>query len=199
MTDDGTYNVTGLNLVDQLESHGRSWKVFAQNVPANCYTGSSASGGEDGTGTYARKHEPAISFTDIQTDGTRCANIADFTHFDPGAADFELIIPNLCNDMHDCSVSVGDSFLQGFVPQILNSPAWQQGGVLFIVWDEGSSSAGGGGQVAMIVISNQLVSSGFTSSVAHNHYSLLHTIEDAWGLGCLNNTCSANDLREFFQ
>jgi hypothetical protein len=36
------------------------------------------------------------------------------------------------------------------------------------------------------------------SSISHSHYSLLRTIEDAWGLGCLNRTCAANDLREFF-
>ena len=198
VTDDGTYNLSGQNIVDQLEPHGKTWRVFAQNVPLNCYTGATASGGEDGTGTYVRKHEPAISFTNVSGNSTRCANITDFTHFDPAAADFELIVPNLCNDMHDCSIATGDSFLQGFVPKILNSPAWQQGGVLFLTWDEGTTSTNGGGQVATVVISNA-VTPGFTSGTLHNHYSLLHTIQNAWGLGCLNNSCSANDLGEFFK
>lgn len=199
VTDDGIYNFSGPNLADQIESAGRSWNVFAENVPLGCYAGATASGGEDGSGTYARKHEPAISFLDISTNATRCAKITDFTHFDPAAANFELIVPNLCNDMHDCSISTGDSFLQAFVPQILTNAAWQQPSVLFLVWDEGSTDIGGGGNVALVVVSNQLVSSGFQSSVLHNHYSLLRTIEDGWGLGCLNNTCSANDLGEFFQ
>ena len=55
-------------------------------VPPDCFTGATATGGEDGAGTYARKHEPAISFTDISTSPARCANITDFTHFDPAAA-----------------------------------------------------------------------------------------------------------------
>ena len=101
----------------------------------------------------------------------------------PGSSDpagtvarYNFITPNLCNDMHDCSIAVGDSFLQGFVPKILNSTAWQQGGVLFILWDEGSTGTGGGGQVAVLVIANN-VTAGYRSTVAHNHYSLLRTIE----------------------
>ncbi len=196
IADDANHDFAGQNLADQLEAHGKTWRVFAQNVPLGCFTGAIASGGEDGAGTYARKHEPAISFTDISTSPSRCGNITDFTHFDPAAADFEFIAPNLCNDMHDCSVATGDAFLRGFVPTILSSPAWKQGGVLFITWDEGEGPTASN-QVATLVIS-QAVPKGFQSNVAHDHYSLLRTIEDAWGLGCLNNTCTANNLNEFF-
>ncbi|HTP09723.1 MAG TPA: alkaline phosphatase family protein [Anaerolineae bacterium] len=196
IADDAHHDFSGQNLADQLEAQGLAWKVFAQNVPPDCFTGATATDGEDGTGTYARKHEPAISFTDISSQPDRCANITDFTHFDPAAADFEFIAPNLCNDMHDCSVATGDAFLRDFVPQILNSPAWQQGGVLFITWDEGEGVLSPN-HVPTLVIS-KAVPKGFQSDVAHDHYSLLRTIEDAWNLDCLNQACSANNLNEFF-
>jgi len=51
--------------------------------------------------------------------------------------------------------------------------------------------------VPALVIS-PAVSEGFQSDVAHDHYSLLRTIEDALGPDCLNKTCSANNLNEFF-
>ncbi len=197
-TGDGIYNLSGQNLADQLEAAGKTWKVFAENVPTGCFAGAVASGGEDGPGTYARKHEPAISFTDISGSPTRCANITDFSHFDPAAANYELIVPNMCNDTHDCSVAVGDNFLKEFVPKILNSPAWQEGGVLFMTWDEGSSDLGNGGRVPLLVISKQ-VPAGFQSAGAYNHYSIVKTIEDAWGLDCLNLACRANNLSAFFQ
>ena len=196
VTDDGVYNFGGPNLADQLDARGRSWRVFAQNVPLGCYSGSVASGGEDAPGTYARKHEPAISFSDISRDPGRCARISDFRHFDPAAANFELIVPNMCNDMHDCSIATGDAFLASFVPRITASSAFADS-VLFITWDEGSGSQGGGGRVATLVVS-PFVRPGTTSATPHDHYSLLRTIEDAWGLGCLNLACRANDLREFF-
>jgi phosphatidylinositol-3-phosphatase len=195
--DDNRHTVNAANLADQLDAKGKTWKIFEQNFPSACFTGMSASGGSDGDGKYLRRHDPAISFSNISESPGRCANIVDFSQFDPAAADYEMIVANSCNDMHDCPVSDGDSFLQQFVPRIVNSDAWKNGGVLFITWDEGTTNKGGGGQVPTLVISPQ-VPAGFKSSVAHSHYSLLRTIQDAWGLGCLAQTCSANNLGEFF-
>jgi phosphatidylinositol-3-phosphatase len=197
VNDDGVYSfATGTTLADQIESSGRTWHVAAQNVPLGCYTGATASNGADGTGTYARKHEPAISWTSVSRNPTRCANITDFSHFDPAVGNFWFIVPNLCNDMHDCSVATGDAFLKGLMPKILTSSAFANS-VVFLTWDEGSTTTGGGGKVATIVIS-PLGKPAFVSATSHSHFSLLHTIEDAWGMPCLANACSANDLREFF-
>lgn len=197
VTDDSVHNLARRNLVDQLLAHRRTFRVYAQNVPLGCYKGATAHDGPDGAGTYARKHEPAISFTDISGNRLRCANILDFRHFSPSAASFELIVPNMCNSMHDCSVAKGDAWLHSFVPRILGSAALY-GSVVFITWDEGSTSLGGGGKVATLVIGPG-VKRGFRSAVSHTHYSLLQTIEASWGLGCMNRTCSANDMREFFR
>src|ERR1700687_1968486 len=57
--DDGIYNLSATNLGDQLEAKGKTWRVFAENVPPGCYAGSPASGGGDGPGNLARQHEPA--------------------------------------------------------------------------------------------------------------------------------------------
>jgi hypothetical protein len=197
ITDDAVHDLGATNLADQIESAGKTWKVFAQNVPTGCFAGESFSGGADGKGTYERKHNPAISFTDIRGAPARCANITDMTHFDPAAANFELIVPNLCNDMHDCPAAVGDNFMNQLAPRILTSPGWQQGGVLFLVWDEGTTNQGGGGHIPLIVVSKQ-VPVGSKLSTAYNHYSLLRTIQDAWGLACLDLSCSATNLAGFF-
>jgi phosphatidylinositol-3-phosphatase len=196
IADNENHDLSAPNLADELEASGHTWRVFAENVPSGCFTGAVSSGGADGAGTYARKHEPAISFTNISTNPARCANITDLSHFDPAAADFELIIPNLCNDMHDCAVAAGDRFMAGFVPRIIDSPAFQQGSVLFITFDEGTTSRGDQ-HVATIVIGLG-VPAGMRSSIAHTHYSLLRSIEDTWGMGCLDESCDANNLAEFF-
>ncbi len=197
VTSNGVHDLARRNLADQLAAHGISWRVFAQNVPLGCYKGATASGGPDGSGTYARKHEPAISFKSITRRASRCARISNFSHFSPSAARFELIVPNMCNSMHDCSTATGDAFLSTFIPKLLKSPA-MKGSALFLIWDEGSSNLGGGGRIATVVI-GPTVKKGYHSAKRHTHYSLLRTIENAWGLGCLNHSCSANDLREFFR
>ncbi len=197
VADDNVHDISGTNLVDQLESNGRTWRVYAQNYPGGCFTGDVAQNGPDGSGTYARKHNPAISFTDISGNPARCANIRPFSAFDPAAADFELIIPNLCNDMHDCGVPAGDRFLSSFVPKITDSPAFA-GSVLFIVWDEGrDTGAPRGGRVPAIIVS-PMVKPGSTSGRAFDHYALLRSIEDALGLGCLAATCQSGNMAELF-
>jgi hypothetical protein len=183
------------NLADQIEAGHRTWHVYAENFPGNCFNGVTASAGPDGPGVYVRRHVPAMAFRDIRTSPARCANVTDFEHFDPAAANFELIVPNLTNNGHDGTTQQADAFLRRFVPRITASPAWQQGGALFVIWDEGREK--GPNRVAALVISPQ-VTPGFRSSVRHDHYSLLHTIETAWGLPCLANACRANTLTEFF-
>lgn len=198
--DDGVHHLGGKNLVDQLEAHDRTWRVYAQNVPARCSQIFGAQGPVDLAGLpgwYARKHEPAITFNDIARSSTRCARITHLAGFNPAAADFELIVPNMSNDMHDGTIAQGDAFLRAFVPRITASAAFSNS-LLIITWDEGGTSIGGGGRVATIVVAPG-VPRGFRSTVAHTHYSVLRTIEDAWGLGCLNQACNANNLVEFFK
>jgi hypothetical protein len=48
------------------------------------------------------------------------------------------------------------------------------------------------------IVVSPAVRAGFRSALSHTHYSLLRTVEAAWVLGCLDGSCSANDLREFF-
>ena len=52
----------------------------------------------------------------------------------------------------------------------------------------------------MTVLASPLGRRGFTSDIPHDHYSLLRTIEDAWGLGYLGHAAdpSTNNLAEFF-
>jgi phosphatidylinositol-3-phosphatase len=196
VTGGSTPNLAATNLVDQLETAGRSWRVFAENYPGDCYNGITATGGPDGPGTWVRRHTPALAFKDIRKSAARCANIQPLRDFEPGVADFELIVPNLTNSMHDGTTRQGDAFLKSFVPRITGSAAWKDGGALFIVWDEGKET--GPNHITALVIS-PLVARGTRSSVRYDHYSLLATIENAWHLGCLGKSCGATPMTAFFE
>ena len=153
VTDNEPHDIDAPNLADQLDAAGRTWHVYAENVPPNCSQGVTAQGGPDGPGTYARKHDPAISFQSINEEPGLCSNIGPLTGFDPGAADFSLIIPNLCHDMHDGTIPEGDAWARGFTPRILDSAAWRDGGALFITFDEGLDTTTPPNLVATIVSS----------------------------------------------
>ena len=195
--DDGVHDIDAPTIADQIESSGRTWKEYAENRPPDCFTGASASDGRDGPGSYRRKHAPAISFDAIRNDPDRCAHLTDLTAFHPGDANYSLIIPNQCHAAHDCDVSEADNWLAGFVPAILESQAFASGGLLIVTFDEDGGNDPSGGHVATVVASRD-VPAGFRSDQPHDHYSVLRTIEDAWGLGCLAESCSATPMREFF-
>jgi phosphatidylinositol-3-phosphatase len=193
--DNNNHNIDAANLADQLEAKGRSWSVTAENVPSGCFLGATASGGRDGPGTYARKHEPAISFISISRNPARCGRIHDLTAFDPGEADFQLIVPNLCNDAHDCPLSTADKWLSKLAPKIMDSDAFKKDGLLIVTFDEAESRQAN--HVPLVAVGPS-IRPGTTSSTPTTHYSLLRTLEDNWDLGCLGRACSAANLGGLF-
>ncbi len=203
--DNETHHLSGTTIADQLDAAGKSWMVYEENYPISsgtpsCYMGDTATGGPDGPGTYAGKHNPELSFVDPQKDAQKCANhITNLSHFMANDADFNLIVPNLCNDMHSCSISEGDTWLNNWLTHsILQTDAWNQSdSAIFITWDEGSTDKSGGGQVPTIVISRH-TPKGFKSDQPANHFTLLRTIEESFGLGCLQESCNHGDLSQFF-
>jgi acid phosphatase len=133
-----------------------------------------------------------MSFTSVSTT-TQCANIQPLANFDPNV-NVAFVVPNLCNDAHDCSLLTADTFLRGFVPKVTGAADWAHT-LLVISFDEGSTSANGGGRIFTAVMRPGL--SGVVSTTVHNHYSLLRTIENLNGLPCLANACGASNLNEF--
>jgi acid phosphatase len=195
--------VSATNLADQIEAGGRSWKAYLEGMPSACFVGDSY--------PYMQKHNPWIYYNDIRTNAARCsAHVVPFSQLgadlgNGSVPNYVWITPNMCNDMHDCSIATGDSWLSQQVPAILNSAAFRNGGVLFITWDEGGTNAGcctnaAGGQVATLVIS-PLGRTAFQSSVPETHYSLLRTVEDSWNLPRLGGAgCACTvAMREYFR
>jgi phosphatidylinositol-3-phosphatase len=197
--DDEPHDLSAPTLADQLEAAGKTWRFYAEDLPADgCFTGALASNGPDGPGTYARKHVPAMSFTAITGSPARCANVQPLSAFSPHAADFIWVVPNLCHDMHDCSVADGDAWLSSFLPKVTADPAFQPGGrgVLAVTFDEGDDHTKNNEIVT--ILDSPLIPAGTRSNVAHSHYSMLRTIETALGLPCLGEACNANTIGEVF-
>jgi acid phosphatase len=195
VTDDGVYNLGVDNLFDQVTASGRTWKAYQQGNPGNCFTGSSSSAVVDGvgkSGSYVRKHNPAISYTSVSGDKAACANITNLAGFDPAAANFEFITPNMINDMHDGTVADGDNFLKAFLPEITSSPAFANS-VVYVTFDEGTTNVSGGGHIFTLAITPNMTP-GYKATAAYTHYSMLRTIEQAWGLPSLGNAASASAL-----
>jgi len=163
-----------------------NWRALDESMPVNCDTADAS--------PYAVRHNPAVYYTNI---ASQCAlqDVPLGTAPDLSAA-FTFITPNLCDDMHDCSVSTGDTWLSHELPLILGSAPYLSGNTaVFITWDEDDTSAGN--HVATLVISPS-TAVGATSSTAFDHYSLLRSTEAMLGLPPLANAATAADLRSAF-
>ena len=134
---------------------------------------------------------------------------------------FSFLVPNLCNDGHDAPCADGgpgglvqaDRFLARWVPVIMAAPPYRDGGLIVVTFDEGSDAAAccgessglgpshpnvplpgktgpGGGRIGAVLLS-PLIRPGTISTVPYNHYSLLRTIEDIFGLPHLGDAAMA--------
>jgi phospholipase C len=149
--------LSNLNIVDQVEASGRSWKAYMQAY-SQC-VGDVLQLSSCGNQLYERKHNPFISFADVRSSTARLANIVDFGQFSSdlasgNVANYVWISPDQCHDMHGrfsstpasdpCAfqhvqglISAGDTFLQSTVGAITSSSTWQNSNsVIFIMWDE---------------------------------------------------------------
>jgi acid phosphatase len=183
--------VQARNLADTLERAGKTWKTYAEGLPHAGFTGAAA-------GRYAKKHDPFVYFGDVVRDPARLRRIVPLTAFGRDLAasrlpDFALVVPNLCHDMHDCSVATGDAWLDSFLRPLLHGSALS-GGAIFVVFDESASLAGAGGGHVPALVLGPLVRPGARSSAPMSHYSLLRTIEDAWALPRLAQSAYASDI-----
>jgi hypothetical protein len=130
--------VKGLNLVDQLETAGVSWKAYLEGVPSSCYKGGD-------TGLYAKRHNPFAYYTDVVGNRSRCRKMVPLTRLSRDIRTGDLprfiwITPDICHDMHDCDPARGDAFLSRLLPPLLAKLGPK--GVLFLTFDEGTTDAG---------------------------------------------------------
>jgi phosphatidylinositol-3-phosphatase len=194
------------HLTGLLNSAGVTWKAYEEDISGtDCPL--------NPVNKYFPKHNPAVYFQDING-GLSTSSSVCIDHVRPYAElgrDLEVnvvpaysfITPNICNDMHDntgCastdSVANGDAWLAREVPHILASRAYQEGGALFITWDE---SEGGNVPIGFIALS-PLAKAGYTSNVAYTHSSTVRSLQEIFAVTpLLGGAASATNLADLFQ
>jgi phospholipase C len=193
--------VNASSLPDQIEASGRTWKGYFEDMPRPCYVGD--------TDVYVQKHNPFIYFDPIRLDEERCPrSVVPLTELVTDLAagplpDFVFIVPNQCNNAHDCDLPIADAWLGYWVPKlmaVLNPKADTEPYLIVLTWDEGQGNhsccglpAEAGGRVATVLIS-PLAKNGFHDDTPYTHYSLLKTIEEAWGLPYLGHALDENNV-----
>ncbi len=182
VTDDGWHPLPKTGLGTQLTAAGIPWRAYMEGMSGNCLASPYP---------YALKHDPFAYY------GGGCpSQVVPLTRLSsdlagPNTPRFVWITPGLCHDGHDCSTSVADQWLSQAVPQILASDAWKHNGLLVITWDEGEDSAN-----HILTLFIQPGAAHLTSSRRYDHYSLLATIEDRFGVPRLGEAKNASPMSD---
>ena len=154
VADDNDTTIDVPNIVDQIEASGRTWKAYMQSMSLCATKLDHACGNQ----LYERKHNPFVSYADVQNNPARMANVVDFSQLSTdltsgNVPSYSWISPDQCSDMHGrggtnpstdrCNfanenylIQDGDAFLSSTVSAIMSSAAWEGNSAIFITWDE---------------------------------------------------------------
>jgi hypothetical protein len=177
ITDDSCpHEFSAPNLGVALLASGATFTGYSESMPADGYRGC-------WTNVYGRKHNPWVDFKNVPSSSNRV------WHDVPGSRPtVSFIIPNMCNDMHDCSTRTGDAWLKAHLPAILHSGA-RNDGLLILTWDEAEPDTDGTNRIPTLLLGPMIARGRYSERI--DHYAVLHTIERIAKVPCTANACNA--------
>lgn len=172
------------NLGHQLLAAGRSFAGYSESMPSHGYTGCTS-------GTYARKHNPWVDFSNVPASSN--LRYADFPTDYTTLPALSFVVPNLCDDMHDCSVSTGDTWLRNHLSGYATWAATHNS-LLVVTFDEDDSSASN--QIPTVLAGAHVTTGGYSEHITH--YTVLRTLQSLTGVACVGNSCSASPISDIW-
>jgi phospholipase C len=168
------------HLGNLLNKKGLTWKAYAEDLPYPCFKGPTS-------GNYVRKHEPFISFTNVQNDPNECAKIVPGVQFffdiiGDQLPSFSLYIPNMQNDGHDTNIAFANNWFRMAFGPIFNNPKVMSNTLFIVTFDEDNFLSFNHIYTCFI---GAAVSVGTESNRTYNHYNVLRTIEEIYQTGTL--------------
>src|SRR5215470_15298157 len=184
-------SVNAENLMSQLEAASKTWKGYFQGMPYPGYRGFSypdkSNGIPDSDTQYVSKHNGIVNFTNMQT--------PDECHDSHGAPPWCVDSSPINSVQQSFLIAQMDAFVGEIVNAITSSSTWSTGNnAIVITFDEGAFAKS---QIVTVVITNH-GPRGVTDNTSFNHFSLLASLQQTFGLGCLLNSCTANPMTNLF-
>ncbi len=209
--------VTADNVVRELNKAGKTWKAYAENLPTHylptdpSYSCDSSTLDSAGLPAYACIHNPFVFLCDVNGasgcpvpyDPAQANNVVPYSQLASDISsgnlpDYIFVIPNNCDNTHDCSLGTGDSWLQANVPPLLG--ALGSNGFLVVTFDEsGGDTTNGGGRIPDIIAGPTVIPGYVSTYNFYQHQSTLRLMMKALGVFSYPNAAaSAPDMDEFF-
>ena len=208
ITSDDPVDLAFPSLANQLDAAGISWKLYIENWPGMCFTGTYAdvyyctegcipcttiyAGPE--LSTYRRAHNPFINFIYVSGNSALCnSHLVDASEFytdvvNGTVPDFAIYIPNAVNDAHDtdavtqAGLSYSDRMLRYLFTLALSNDCFKKDRVFAVTFDESFLDQPNHVYTAFV---GENVKKRNIVSQDYSHYDLLRTVQENFNLGTL--------------
>lgn len=181
------HTFSGPDLGGELIAAHDTFQGFSEDLPSIGSTVCTS-------GEYARKHNPWVDFTDVPS-----ADNLPFSSF-PTPSNFSslptisIVVPNLLDDMHDGTIQQGDSWLKQHIDPFVQW-ARANNSLLIVTWDEDDGSQSN--QIPTIFVGPMVKVGQYSETI--NHYNVLRTLEDMYGLPHAHNSANVSAISDCWQ
>jgi phosphatidylinositol-3-phosphatase len=185
LTDDSCpHSYSGDNLGHQLRSEGHGFTAYSESLPSTGFAGCSA-------GPYARKHAPWTDFPDLPASVSK--PMTAFPTDYAALPTVSFVVPDLDHDMHDGTVAQADAWLRTHLGDYV-SWARTHNSLLVVTWDEDDNTSSN--HIPGLLAGAHLKSGSYGGRV--DHYTLLRTIEAAYGLAPLGTAVHRKPITDIW-
>jgi phospholipase C len=196
--DPAAHPLTGPSVFTQMIQAGRTAKTYAEAMPDTCVLQNS--------GSYAVRHNPWTYYAD-PSERAACQDFdlplgtttAGELHDDVAAGqlpNLSFVIPDICNDGHDCPAGTADDWLRTWLPVVEQGRDFQSGELAVVVtWDEDDGTDGN--RIPLAVLHRSL--QGASVSAPLDHHALSASLSRLAGAPPLRDAKGAPDLLAAFQ
>jgi hypothetical protein len=173
------------NLGKQLINAAKSYSTYSESLPFAGYDGATS-------GAYARKHNSAANWMGTKTNQIPTTTNQPFTSFPTDYTKLptvSFVVPNQNNDMHNGSISTGDTWIKNHLDKYIQW-AKTHNSLFILTFDEDDKNHG---NHIVTIFCGSMVKGG-QYSIKINHYSVLRTIENMYGLSYAGNAANATTI-----
>lgn len=184
------HQFTTANLGKELIAKGDTFKGYSEDLPGVGSLVASA-------GDYKRKHNPWSDWQGTGTNQIPTSTNQPFTAFPTNFAtlpNVSFVVPNQVHDMHSGSIQAGDSWLQTHIDAYAQW-AKTHNSVLIVTFDENNGLSGN--KIATIIVGQHVTVGHYAENI--NHYNVLRTIEDAYGLSYAGASATAKPITDIWK
>ncbi|WP_407700245.1 alkaline phosphatase family protein [Streptomyces beihaiensis] len=172
------------NLGSELLGAGKTYASYNESLPSQGWTGCTS-------GAYAQKHAPWFGFSNVPTSSAH--TFAQFPTDYSTLPDVSFVTPDLDDDMHDGTVRQGDTWLKNNLGAYATW-AKSHNSLLVVTWDEDDGSTAN--QIPTIFYGAGVEAGDYNETI--DHYNVLRTLEDAYGLPATGGASSATPITDIW-